>query len=68
MYIMYVVSFIQISLLVLEVQCFVSYNEEEMDSIAQNLVFLVLRITGLLDKILCTLTYVVKTYGCTLFH
>lgn len=65
---MYVVSFIQISLLVLEVQCFVSYNEEEMDSITQNLVFLVLRTTDLLDKILCSFTYVIKTYGFTLFH
>jgi len=45
-----------------------SYNEEEMDSITQNLVFLVLRTTDILDKILCTFTYVIKTCGCTLFH
>jgi len=68
MHVMYAVSFIQISLLVLEVQCFVSYNEEEMDSIIQNLVFFVLRITDLSEKILCTFTCVIKTYGRTLFH
>jgi hypothetical protein len=43
MYIMYAMRFIQISPLVLEVWCILSYNEEEMASISQNLVFLVLR-------------------------
>jgi hypothetical protein len=43
-------------------------NNEEMANTTQNLVFLVLKSTVLLDKILCTFTYVIQTYGYTLRH